>query len=36
LVGSQWLKIDVRLEKFTSYLAPSIICSTKEKKSKIG
>jgi hypothetical protein len=35
-VGSHWLIIDPRPGKFTSYLAPSIICSTKEKKSKIG
>jgi hypothetical protein len=34
LVCSQWLKIDVMSEKFTLYLAPSIICSTKEKKKK--
>jgi hypothetical protein len=34
LVGFQWLNIDVRPEKFTTYLAPSIIYSTKEKKKK--
>jgi hypothetical protein len=34
LVGSQWLKVDVRPEKFTLYLVPSIISSTKEKNQK--
>jgi hypothetical protein len=34
LVGTQWLKIYVMSEKFTPYLAPSIICSTKEKNQK--
>jgi hypothetical protein len=34
LIGSQWLKIDLRPEKFTPYLAPFIICSTKEKNRK--
>jgi hypothetical protein len=36
LAGSQRLKINVKLEKFTPFTAPSINCSTKEKKSKIG
>jgi hypothetical protein len=34
LVGSHWLIIDLRPGKFRSYLAPSIICSTKEKNRK--
>jgi hypothetical protein len=34
LIGSQWLTIDLRPEKLTPYLAPSIICSTKEKNRK--
>jgi hypothetical protein len=34
LQDSQWLKLDLRPEKVIAYLAPFIICPTKEKKQK--
>jgi hypothetical protein len=34
LQDSQWLKLDLRPEKFIAYLAPFIICPTKEKQNE--